>query len=39
VTIVETGTDLCSYSCSIDVTITDTREEKVIDTTNGVPAE
>jgi flagellin-like protein len=39
VTIVETGTDLCSSSCSIDVTITDTREEKVIDTTNGVPAE
>ena len=39
VTIVETGTDLCSSACSIDVTITDTREEKVIDTTNGVPAE
>ena len=39
VTIVETGTDLCSDSCTIDVTITDTREEKVIDTTNGVPAE
>ncbi|MFZ9048550.1 MAG: hypothetical protein ACO20Y_07150 [Poseidonia sp.] len=39
VTIVETGTDLCSDTCSIDVTITDTREGKVIDTTNGVPAE
>jgi flagellin-like protein len=39
VTIVETGTDLCSDSCTVDVTITDTREEKVIDTTNGVAAE
>jgi hypothetical protein len=39
VTIVETGTDLCSASCTVDVTITDTREEKVIDTTNGVAAE
>jgi len=39
VTIVETGTDLCNSACTIDVTITDTREEKVIDTTNGVPAE
>jgi len=39
VTIVETGTDLCSSACTVDVTITDTREEKVIDTTNGVAAE
>ena len=39
VTIVENGQDLCSGSCSIDVTITDTREGKVIDTTNGVVAE
>jgi hypothetical protein len=31
VTIVETGTDLCSSTCSIDVTITDVREGKVID--------
>ena len=39
VTIKESGTDLCSSTCSIDVTITDTREGKVIDETNGVPAE
>jgi len=39
VTIVETGTDLCSSACSIDVTITDTREGKTIDTTNNVAAE
>ena len=42
VTVVENGQDLCgtgSTSCSIDVTITDTREGKVIDTTNGVVAE
>ena len=39
VTIAENGQDLCSGSCSIDVTITDTRENKVIDTTNGVVAE
>ena len=39
VTIAESGQDLCSGSCSIDVTITDTRENKVIDTTNGVVAE
>ena len=39
VTIAENGQDLCSASCSIDVTITDTRENKVIDTTNGVVAE
>jgi flagellin-like protein len=39
VTIQETGQDLCSDTCSIDVTITDTREEKVIDTTNNVAAE
>ena len=37
--VVENGQDLCSGSCSIDVTITDTREGKVIDTTNGVVAE
>ena len=39
VTIAESGQDLCSASCSIDVTITDTRENKVIDTTNAVVAE
>jgi flagellin-like protein len=39
VTVVENGQDLCSGACSIDVTITDTREGKTIDTTNGVPAE
>lgn len=39
VTIKESGTDLCSSTCSIDVTITDTREGKVIDETNDVPAE
>ena len=39
VTVVENGQDLCSGSCSIDVTITDTREGKVIATTNGVIAE
>ena len=39
VTIVENGQDLCSGSCSIDVTVTDTREGKIIDTTNGVVAE
>ena len=39
VTVVENSQDLCSGSCSIDVTITDTREGKVIDTTNGVVAE
>jgi len=39
VTIVETGADLCNKPCTIDVTITDTREEKVIDTTNGIRAE
>ena len=39
VTVVENGQDLCSGSCSIDVTITDTREGKTIDTTNGVVAE
>jgi len=31
VTIMESGTDLCSSTCSIDVTITDVREGKVID--------
>ena len=41
VTVVENGQDLCgaTTSCSIDVTITDTREGKVIDTTDGVVAE
>ena len=39
VTIVENGQELCSGSCSIDVTVTDTREGKTIDTTNGVVAE
>jgi hypothetical protein len=39
VTIQETGQDLCSDTCSIDVTITDTRIERVIDTTNNVAAE
>ena len=39
VTIVETGTDLCSSYCTIDVIITDTREDKIIDTIDGVPAE
>ncbi len=39
VTVVENGADLCDSACSIDVTITDTREGKTIDTTNGVPAE
>ena len=39
VTVVENGQNLCGGSCSIDVTITDTREGKVIDTTDGVVAE
>ena len=39
VTIVENGQDLCSGSCSIDVTITDIRQGVVIDITNGVVAE
>ena len=39
VTVVENGQDICSGSCSIDVTVTDTREGKTIDTTNGVVAE
>ena len=39
VTIMESGQDLCSGDCSIDVTITDTREGKTIYTTIGVPAE
>ena len=39
VTVVENGQNLCGGSCSIDVTITDTREGKVIDTTNAVVAE
>jgi hypothetical protein len=39
VTIQESGQDLCSTSCTIDVTITDTREGTVIDYTNNVQAE
>ena len=39
VTGVENGQDLCSGSCSIDVTITDTLEGRVIGTINGVVAE
>jgi len=39
VTIQESGQDLCSTSCTIDVTITDTREGMVIDYTNNVQAE
>ena len=39
VTVQESGQDVCSTSCTIDVTITDTREGKVIDTTENIPAE
>ena len=39
VTIQESGQDLCDTSCTIDVTITDTREGTVIDNTNDVQAE
>ena len=39
VTIQESGQDLCTASCTIDVAITDTREGTVIDNTNGVSAE
>ncbi len=39
VTVAENGQDVCAASCSIDVTITDTREGKVIDTTENIPAE
>ena len=39
VTIQESGQDLCATSCTIDVTITDTREGTVIDNTNDVQAE
>ena len=39
VTIQESGQDLCTATCTIDVTITDTREGTVIDNTNGVSAE
>lgn len=39
VTIQESGQDLCSDSCTIDVAITDTREGTVIDNTNNVQAE
>ena len=36
VTVVENGNDLCSGSCSITLTITDTREGKKIDTSSAV---
>ena len=39
VTVVENGADLCSDTCSIDVTITDTREGKTIDMMSSTPAE
>ena len=39
VTIKETGTDLCTASCTIDVTITDTNEGMVIYEVTDVPAE
>ena len=39
VTIAESGQNLCGGSCTIDVTITDTRENKVIATISGVVAE
>ena len=39
VTVMENGNDLCSSSCNIDVTITDTREGTTIDRTNGLVAE
>ena len=39
VTVKESGQDVCAASCTIDVTITDTREGKVIDTTENIPAE
>ena len=39
VTIRETGTDICSQSCTIDVEITNTRTDEVIDRTDGVAAE
>ena len=39
VTIKESGTDLCSTTCSIDVTITDTREGMVIAEVHDIPAE
>ena len=39
VTVKESGQDVCSASCTIDVIITDTREGKVIDTTENIPAE
>ncbi len=39
VTVMENGNNLCSSSCNIDVTITDTREGTTIDRTNGLVAE
>lgn len=39
VTIVESGTDICSSSCTMDVEITNTRTDEVIDRTAGVAAE
>ena len=38
-TIKENGQDLCSSSCSIDITITDTRQSKIIDETDDIVAE
>jgi hypothetical protein len=39
VTIKETGTDLCTASCTIDVAIIDTNDGMVIAEVTGVPAE
>ena len=39
VTVMENGNNLCSSSCTIDVTITDTREGVTIDRINDVVAE
>jgi len=39
VTIMETDTDICSTSCTMDVEITNTRTDEVIDRTAGVAAE
>ena len=38
VTVMETGTDICSSSCTIDVEIVNTRTGEVIDRILGVPA-
>ena len=39
VTVMENGNDLCSSSCNIDVTITDTREGVIIGLVSGLVAE